>query len=75
MLLHMLMYMHVSCNMHGFGIAQIIHCMGTSKGQKYALFSIKCKGAVWKIKYSCEVNLFVVLVPQHIPKGENYIFA
>ena len=27
------------------------------KGTKCALFSIKCKGAVWKVKHSCEVNL------------------
>ena len=52
-----------------------IHCMflyctlrGRIKGTRCALFSIKCKGAVWK-KSSYEVNLFIAFAPQRIPEG------
>ena len=54
---------------------------GQIKGTKCALFSIKCKGAIWKkitvMKLICycfrSVNLF--FVPQRIPEGDNCIFA
>ena len=54
-----------------------IYCTlhGRIKGTKCALFSVKCKGAVWKIKHSYEVNLFLVFAPQRIPEGDNCIFA
>ena len=48
---------------------------GWIKGTKCALFSLKCKGAVWKKKHSYEVNLFIVFAPQRIPEGDNCIFA
>ena len=46
---------------HAHGIA-IKYCTlhGWIKGAKCALFSIKCKGAVWK-KHSYEVNLLLFL--------------
>ena len=52
-----------------------IYCTlrGQIKGTKSALFSIKCKGAVWKKKHSYEVNLFTVFAPQRIPEGDNCI--
>ena len=34
---------------------------GWIKGTKCALFSIKCKGAVWETKHSYEVNLLLFL--------------
>ena len=54
-----------------------IYCTlcGRIKGTKCALFSIKCKGAVWKKKHSYEVNFFIVFAPQRIPEGGNCIFA
>ena len=62
------------------GIALLNKCLyctlrGQIKGTKCALFSIKCKGAVWKKKQSYEVNLFIVFAPQHIPEDDNCIFA
>ena len=35
---------------------------GRIKRTKCALFSIKCKGAVWKKKHSYEVNLLLLLL-------------
>ena len=55
--------------------SKILYCTlrGRIKGTKCALFSIKCKGAVWKKKHSYEVNLFIVFAPQRIPEGDNCI--
>ena len=47
---------------------------GWIKGTKCALFSIKCKGAVWK-KSTVMKLICYCFVKQRIPKGDNCIFA
>ena len=53
----------LNVNKHEYTVI-LLYCTlrGRIKGTKCALFSIKCKGAVWKKKHSYEVNLFIVFL-------------
>ena len=80
MAIYIYIYIYILHTIYHQQFIIILYCTlcGRIKGTKCALFSIKCKGAVWKKmekKHSYEVNLFIVFAPQHIPEGDNCIFV